>query len=215
MKTNIILLAVMIAGVCLAQQSKTDLSVRDVRDPLRLRDYLNSANTVVGTGVQATAVADEYNSYVNKTVINLADTPVSVIYGGGSTNAIGSVKLYDFPQGRINIVGVYVDGFEITDFPTNTMDVADGGDFSLGTAPPGADGVLDGTAVDLCPSTSVDPITNIVSSALASSAQFDGTSTAKELYLNVSIDHGDLTGTSTNELTVAGTIIINWLNLSE
>ena len=44
---------------------------------------------------------------------------------------------------------------KLPDFPTNTMDVADGGDFSLGTAVPGADGVLDGTAVDLCPSTEV------------------------------------------------------------
>ena len=171
--------------------------------------------SVDGVAVGATVSASEPFGIVNKTVLTMADTPVSVIYTGGDTNAIGSTKIYDFPEGRILVLGVIVDSFAITSFPTNTMDDADGGDFAFGTAVPGADGLLDGTAVDFIPSTSIDPITNVVSSALAASAQFDGTTTAKDLYINLSIDNADLADAGTNAVTAEATMTIHWVNLGD
>ena len=190
-------------------------SIREVRDPVQLRARLNSSIQDTGSASVATVAGTESQTLINTTVLSLDDVGVSVIYTGGTTNAIGSTKIYDFPEGRILVFGVTVDSFAITSFPTNTMDAADGGDFSFGSAVPGVDGLLDGTAVDFAPSTSIDPITNVVNTALAASAQFDGTTTPVDLYVNVSIDHGDLTGASTNALTVGGTVTINWINLGD
>ena len=208
---NIALGLVLVATVAVARP----YSIREVRDPVQLRARLNSSIQDAGSTSVATVAGTESQTLINTTVLSLDDVGVSVIYTGGDTNAIGSTKIYDFPEGRILVLGVTVDSFAITSFPTNTMDAADGGDFSFGSAVPGADGLLDGTAVDFAPSTSIDPITNVVNTALAASAQFDGTSTPVDLYVNVSIDHGDLTGASTNALTVGGTVTINWINLGD
>ena len=198
--------------------------IRQVRDPVQWRSWINSdlvdwlddVNDLdAGAKAGATVTATETGSLVNQTVLTLVNTPVSVIYTGGDTNAIGSVKVYDLPEGRLLILGVTAAGLDITAYPTNTMDAADGGDISFGTAVPGADGTLDGTAVDLLPATSIDPITNVVNSALAASAQFDGTTTAKDVYLIVSIDHGDLTGVSTNALTISGQVTVHSINLGD
>ena len=125
---------------------------------------------------------------------------------------MGGVKIYDFTAGRILVLGVTVDSIAIT-IDTNAIDAADGGDWAFGTAVPGADGVLDGTAVDFCPATSVDAITNVVSAALAASAQFDGTTTAKDLYFNMLIDDADVSATHTN--LINGTATIQWINLGD
>ena len=225
---NIIIASVLFAISAQAAQ-QTTLSQREVRDPRQLEAILESnfadaetriaevegAAQTAGTKAGATVTASEDNSFVNKTVLSLSDTPVSVVYLGSTTNAIGSTKIYDFPEGLVYVLGVTVDSFAITDFPTNTMDAADGGDFSFGTAVPGADAVLNDTAADFLASTSIDAITNVVSGALAAAAQFDGTTTAKDLYVNVTIYNGDLTGASTNALTVDGAVTIHWVNLGD
>lgn len=223
MRKYLICIPLMAALATMAAQP-ADVSIRQVRDPVQLRSWINeSLNDWIGDTAEmafgakngATVTANEKGSFVNKTVLTMAATPVSVIYTGGTTNAIGSTKIYDFPAGRVLVLGVTVEGFDIVAFPTNTMDIADGGDFSFGTAVPGADGVLDGTAVDFAPATSIDPITNVVNTALAASAQFDGTSTPVDLYVNVSIDNTDLTGYTTNALTVGGAVTIHWINLGD
>lgn len=226
---NMILATVLVGIVAVNAAQDTTLSQAEVRDPRVLERILEANATDVETRVAAvegaaqtagakagaTVTATEDNSFVNKTVLTLADTPVSVVYLGSTTNAIGSTKIYDFPAGRILVLGVTVDSFDITDFPTNTMDAADGGDFSFGTADPGADAVLNDTAADFLASTSIDPITNVVSGALAASAQFDGTTTPKDLYVNLTIDNGDLTGASTNAITVDAAVTIHWINLGD
>ena len=222
-------LGIMLVVVTVYAAQDSSLSIREVRDPVQLRAKLNAnaldaetriaavegAAQTAGAKVGATVTATEDNSFVNKTVLSLSDTPISVVYGGATTNAIGSTKIYDFPEGRILVLGAIVDSFLITSFPTNTMDAADNGDFSFGTAVPDADGVLNGTAVDFIPATAIDGLSTTNSAALAASAQFDGTTTAKDLYVNLSIDHGDLTGASTNALTVDGTVTIHWINLGD
>jgi hypothetical protein len=164
----------------------------------------------VGTGVTATVTSTESYGQVNKTVLALAAVPVAVTYGGSGTNSVGGTKVYDFPAGRLLVLGVTVDNFTIGN--SLSLGATDGGDFSFGTAT--ASGTnLSSTAVDLCPKTSIDPITNRVDAALAASAQFDGTSTAKDMYVNLLIDANDMTNNATPGVT--GTVTIHWLNLGD
>jgi len=96
---------------------------------------------------------------------------------------------------------------------TNALDDADGGDYSFGTvAAAGASG-LSSTEVDLVPSTSLEPIVTATSAALAASAQFDGTTTAMDLYLNNEIDDADIAAAATN--TVDFTVVVTWKNLGD
>lgn len=166
----------------------------------------------VGAKNGATVTAAETGGLIYKTTVTMADTPCVVTEQGAGTNAVGGVKIYDLPEGRILVLGVTAENITVG-IDTNAIDAADGGDVAFGTAVPGIDGLLDGTAVDLCPSTSVDPITNVVDAALAASAQFDGTATAKDVYFNMLVDDGDVSATHTN--TISGTATITWINLGD
>lgn len=201
-------LAALVVGDVLAQ----DLTQRQIRDPRQFGAVWNAAADTPGAKNGATVTASDTSGFINKTVLTLDDTPVVVTEIGAGTNAVGGVKVYDWPEGRILLLGAIVENVTIT-IDTNAIDVADGGDVAFGTAAPGGDGLLDGTAVDVIPSTSVDPITNIVDAALAASAQFDGTATAKDVYFNMSVDDADVSATHTN--TIDATLTLHWVNLGD
>jgi len=166
----------------------------------------------IGAAAGGVSVVEYGDAVIHQTVITASDLPVVMIEGGTGTNGVGSVKIYDFPEGRILIEGVTVDSFTTT-VDTNALDDADGGDYAFGTvAASGASG-LSSTEVDIAPSASIDPITNVVSTALAASAQFDGTTTAKDLYLNMEVDDADIAAGCTN--TVDFAITITWKNLGD
>jgi len=198
----------LIAGVGFAQE----MTERQWRDPKQALPIWNASSATAGVKNGATVAASDLSRFVNKTVLTLDDTPILTVEGGTGTNGFGSVKLYDFPEGRILVLGCQVQDFTMT-VDTNVLDVADGGDYGLGTTAAVAAGGLAGTEVDLCPSTSIDPLTNIVSAALAASAQFDGTTTAKDMYVNIEVDDADIASACTN--TVDATIEIYWLNLGD
>lgn len=159
---------------------------------------------------------DEDFMVCRQTVLTVDDLAVPITYGGAGTNSSGGVKLFDFPEGRILVHGVTVKDVVFTvATATNGLAGTDGGDFALGTViGSGAD--LTSTEADLCPKTSIDPITNSVSAALAASAQFDGTSTSKDLYFNMLVDANDISADMTNdELTVDCTVTVTWSNLGD
>ena len=187
------------------------LSDAQIRQPYKFRKIWNAAAGTSGAENGITVDAVNNSAFVQSTVVTMAATPVVIVEGGTGTNGYGGVKIYDFPAGRIFVLGVTVDSFTIT-IDTNTLDVADGAAFAFGTTVD-ATGTQSGTVVDLCPATSVDPITNVVNSALAASAQFDGTTTAKDMYMSLMVDDGDISATSTN--AVSAVITINWLNLGD
>jgi len=204
----IVLLAALVVGDCFGQ----NLTQRQVRDPRKFEAIWDAAAGTPGAKNGATVTAAETSAFIQTTVLTLDDTPIVVTEIGAGTNAVGGVKIWDAPAGRIKVLGVLVENFTVT-VDTNALDDADGGDFSFGTAAPGGDGLLDGTAVDLCPSTSIDPIVTATDAALGSSAQFDGTATAIDMYANLSVDDGDVSATSTN--TVDATVTISWINLGD
>jgi len=176
--------------------------------PMYLKTDATNSGAVNGTTVAAVQLAPQ----VYQTTIAMSDTPASITYVGPDTNSVGGVKVYDFPEGRILVLGVTVADMTVTPVDGGGFGVTDGGDFSLGTAL--ATGTnLASTGADLCPSTSIDAVTNITDSALAASAQFDGTATAKDAYVNFLVDANDITNNAA--LTFDATVTITWMKLGD
>jgi len=166
----------------------------------------------VATAVTGTVSVVDYGDRVmRKSVLTLAAMPVVVVEGGTGTNGYGGTKIYDFPAGRILVHGCIVN-CAITVDATN-LDAADGGDVGCGTAVVSDGDLTDATDIDLCAAIDVDPINGDVHGQLAAAAQFDGTSTAKDMYLNMLIDDADISTSATN--TVSGTITLIWSLLGD
>jgi flagellar basal body rod protein FlgG len=129
-------------------------------------------------------------------------------------------KIYDFPAGRISVLGVTATlQQKTTSAIASTLNSGVTGAIALGTAT-ASNVSLTSTMVDLLPSTAFASSTTInvagtaVSAALAAAAQFDGTSTAKDVYLNTAYaTTTDVDGNATQ--TISGTVVISWLNLGD
>lgn len=165
-----------------------------------------------GTATGATTVVTERLGKVYETYITLTNKTIVITSNGLTTNDCGSTWLYAFPEGRIFVLGVVADNLRLA---TNGLRMAttNAAWFSVGTAAAaGAD--LTTTEVDLLPKTSAPRGTNITDAVLASEAQFDGTATAKAVYLNVLTSNALILATSTGKFST-GSIRINWLNLGD
>lgn len=179
-------------------------------------NMLDGAVDGVGAKAGALNVATETLGHVQKTVLTLAAQPVTVTFEVGDDSGHGTLKLYDFPAGVLNILGVVADLSVNVHASANIADTGSG-DLALGTTAT-ADGTLNSTDVDLLPSTAItDPMVAGVGAAaghLAAAAIFDGTTTAKALNLNIAFDAGDVT-TADGEALVSGTIVVHWINLGD
>lgn len=129
-------------------------------------------------------------------------------------------KIYDFPAGRILVLGVTATlQQKTTSAIATTLNSGVTGAIALGTAA-ASNVALTSTMVDLLPSTAFASSTTInvagtaVSNALAASAQFDGTTTAKDVYLNTA--YATTTDVDANATqTISGTVTITWVNLGD
>ncbi len=170
----------------------------------------------IGTANSAanvTAVEHGITDVIHKTILTLASTPISVV--GASGIGFGGVKCYDFPEGRILILGSMA---ELSiDVSGDGIGDTGSGDVGLGTAVVADADLGDTTDVDLGPSTALtDPFVagvGVANVALAAAAPFDGTSTAKDAFLNCIIDDADIAGTETALFT--GTWTLTWINLGD
>jgi hypothetical protein len=178
---------------------------------------VGTSKATVGNGAKngATVTAVEYgNNVLRQTVLTLASTPVTV--GNTTGVSFGGVKLYDFPVGRIAVIGATAN----LSLNWAASDIADAGsgDFALGSTIT-EDATLDGTDVDMLPSTAMlDPFVTGVGTAkgaLAASAQFDGTTEAVDANLNIIVDDADVADASSNIILVSGTVTITWANLGD
>lgn len=151
-----------------------------------------------------------------QTTLTLNNVPQTVVNG---TEYQGT-KIYDFPQGRILVMGVTATlQQKTTSVLASTLNASSTGAISLGTVTASST-TLATTMVDLLPSTAFTSSATInvagtaVSAALAASAQFDGTSTAKDVYLNTAYaTTADVDADATQ--TISGTIVITWTNLGD
>ena len=195
-----------------------------IQTPSIRRERPSDLDTV-GAAVTSIGVkAEEFGvGILRQTKLTLTNVPV--VTGNTSGASFGSAKIYDFPEGRIAILGVTAKFTGIT-FNTEagaTGDIAGGGsgDYSLGSTAT-ADATLSLTDVDMLPSSAMlDPFVAGVGrsnagSALAAAAQFDGTTTAIDMYLNAIIDDADVSdGAAADSVYFTGTIYVTWANLGD
>lgn len=151
-----------------------------------------------------------------QTTLRLNNVPQTVVNG---TEYQGT-KIYDFPAGRINVLGVTATlQQKTTSALASTLNASSTGAIGLGTVTASST-TLASTMVNLLPSTAftssatVNVAGTAVSSALAAAAQFDGTSTPIDVYLNTAYaTTADVDGNATQ--TISGTIVITWVQLGD
>jgi hypothetical protein len=172
----------------------------------------------VGAASIAAVSAAEYglSGGVHKTVLTLTDAAVSIT----DANAYGGTKIYDFPEGRILVLGVTATlAPKTTTAIASTINSGVAGAVALGSVT-ASNVTLDSTMADMLPSTVIATSTVInvaaaaVTAALAAAAQFDGTTTPVDMFLNSSITTGtdiDADGV----LAYSGTITMHWVNLGD
>jgi hypothetical protein len=190
-----------------------------VVDRPRTINDVGTLPTTVGLSVLEAGIGP-----VRQTVLTFANFPVTT--GNTPSGASwGSSKVYDFPAGRILVLGCTANFTKIT-FNTEagaTGDIAGGGsgDYSIGSTAT-ADATLSTTDVDLLPSSAMlDPFVAGVGrgnagTALAAAAQFDGTATAIDAYLNAIIDDADVSDGAANDIVYfTGTVTLSWVNLGD
>jgi len=177
---------------------------------------IDSSGTANGTGVVATEYAVGTS---RKTVLTLTNTPVVMADEAGVV-AYGSLKVYDFPAGAIVFQGATTD-LDLT-LSAAGINADWDGDVGLGTAAASNNATLSATEQDLIPTTATPQATasattaNAQSTATEVGAVFDGTATAKDMYLNLLVDDADhdVTTTPTN-IVCNGTITFHWSNLGD
>jgi len=150
------------------------------------------------------------------TTLTLADVEQAVVNG---TEYQGT-KIYDFPESRILVLGVTATlQQKTTSALASTLNASSTGAISLGSVTASAT-TLSSTMVDFLPSTAftssatVNVAGTAVTAALAASAQFNGTATPIDLYLNTAFaTTADVDGNATQ--TISGTIRIVWCLLGD
>lgn len=178
-------------------------------------DPLDKAGAAVAPATGSIVTKQVQFGPLCQTTLTLNNVPQAVVNG---TEYQGT-KIYDFPQGRVLIHGVTATLQQKTTSAIATTLNSGTGAISLGTVTASAT-TLSATMVDLLPSTAFTSSTVIntagtaVSAALAASAQFDGTTTAKDVYLNTAYaTTTDVDADATQ--TISGTVVITWTHLGD
>jgi hypothetical protein len=170
---------------------------------------------VPGAAVSGKCTAAEYgDAFIHKTVLTLSLTGANDLdLAGNADNGIG-VKIYDFPAGRILLLGAVIDASVVCNdaFNANPDDVFKVGAGSV-LATQAAEGDLTGTEVDILPAVTIDTtgntvLTNAWASALGASAQF---ASALDLHINAAVLNASTSKAVT--LAITGTLTLYWINL--
>ena len=178
---------------------------------------VNSTAAVVGAPTSGyTAVSTKAGPVVT-TTITVPATVFTVVGGASGVGELGK-QIYDFPEGQIFLLGGYgtftlleasanITSTAVVDVSVGTAIVA-GGDDALGT---------DATDDDLLNAASLTLSSSTVTGSIisnSSAAKFDGTATAIDAFLNVSIQDAGVDNDSA-DITVSGTIVLQWILLGD
>lgn len=203
------------------QHATTEFSISSAGDVTVTGDITVTGGNVIDGSGGGVAVADKGTSVetlggVQKSIITLTLT------GGHDLDLIdgnhgAGIKVYDFPEGRIYVLGVVIDASvahngAFNGTPNDVFVV------SCGTEVAADEETLTGTEADIIPSTELDTESGATSpldwhAELAASAFFDGTGGAIDLYVNVACADGSNSGATTYAVT--GTVTIHWINLGD
>ena len=168
----------------------------------------------VGNGTKASVTGLTVKEYgtpiLHKTVLKFDDVSIVMDDVSGASTS-GGKKIYDFPAGSIVIVGAEVDvtGLAGAGGISNSAD----GDVGVGTVVANTTNTLSSTEQDIISTTEIAQFasgTGPVHAQKAAASFHDGTSTAKDVYLNFLFDDADSSADDT--LTVNGTVTLYWLN---
>lgn len=183
---------------------------------VNIDDSLSNYGAVPNSQTPYITVAEKGDSVLHQTTLTLTDLPQTVVNG----TEYQSTKIYDFPAGRILILGVTASiAQKTTSTIASTLNASSTGALAIGSAAASST-TLNSNAADLLPSTAFTSSATInvagtaVGAALAASAQFNGTSAAISAYLNTAYaTTADVDADATQTLT--GTISITWINLGD
>jgi len=180
----------------------------------------DTTEEVVGLGGSSTSgvtIFEKGTDVAKQTYIECNAVPV-VITDDAGVAQYGGVSVYAFPQGMLLFKGAIISG-TLTAGVTGTIIDNWDGDVALGSVTATTGATLVSTEADFLTSTAVSAgasdklgVVSAISIATAlteSGARwFDGTATAKELFLNFVIDD-DASHTS-GTAAFTGTIVMNW-----
>lgn len=175
-----------------------------------------NVGVVGGTGV---TVSEQGNGVVQKSSFTFSNTPLTIPNAVAGTQGIG-VKIYDFPEGRIFILGATGNpSITTTSVLASTLNTGVSCRWGVGTTV-GTNATLATTEQDLIPvttylaSATINVAPTVVPASLAAAVQFDGTGTPKDAYFNVSVPaDADLDADAT--VAVNGTVTITWVFLGD
>ena len=173
------------------------------------------AGAVAGTGA---TVAEGGNETLHATVITFTNTPV-VLADEAGVVAYGGLKVYDFPEGAIYMLGAILD-VDLTKSSAGVNANWDG-DIGVGVVTASNNATLSSTEQNIIPTTSTPQAvagatTGNAQSTSAENIVHDGTSTAKDVYVNILVDDTDhnVAGTACN-IILNGTLKLYWINLGD
>lgn len=183
---------------------------------IQFTDNVTSVGAPKQPAIGSVTAKHEQFGPICKTTLTLDNVGQTVVNG----TEYQSTQIYDFPEGRILVLGAIGRlQQKTTSALASTLNASVTGAISLGTAAASST-TLSGTAADLLPSTAFTSSATInvagtaVTAALAASAQFDGTGTAKDIFLNTA--YATTTDVDANATqTISGTITITWINLGD
>lgn len=175
---------------------------------------------VVGTSaVTGVSVTQEPVSSVQKTVLRFTDVALPLVDQAGVV-AYGGLKVYDFPEGQVCVLGAVAD-LAVTKSSAGVNNDWDG-DFGLGTVTASNNATLSSTEQNLIPTTATPQATSGAttakgaSTATESGTVLDGRATAADVFLNFLVDDTDHDVTTTPcNLILNGTVTLHWINLGD
>lgn len=209
MKKNIWMVALALMAMPIFAEVQETFTEREIRDPVKLEAILENnfgelADDGVGTAVAGVTTIAETATVPVQTVISFTNVVETATDGSDEGE---SQKILDFDAGAFTVLGVIVDATVVnTPGATNTFVM------SLGSVAAADDATLTGTEVDFAPSATIDTVggtvlTNAFDAVLGAAVIWDGTGTAKDLYLNIGIADADMTTNVTFTVTGTATII--------
>ena len=214
--TILVTLAKVISGVSYTQASISVPAAStlqwDENGLVVLTGTATAPTASVGAASVATVSANEQIAgFVHQTTLTLTDLAITM----RDTEQGGGAKIYDFPEGRILILGA-VASIAVTTTSAILTTLNGGKTCNWGQA----SATVATTEQNLIPvtaftsSATIDVAGATATAALAASAQFDGTATAIDAYLNLAVAGAtDIDGDAT--VTVDGTVTLTWVFLGD
>lgn len=196
---------------------------QDAADPTS-KNYIGAAAipatiaaSVAALSGSALTLNQSIGSGVNKLIINLTKVPIVVT----DALAYSSIQIIDFPQCQFQVLGCSASlQWAVATDRTTTINDSASLTWALGTVA-ASNITLSSTMVDVLPKTTktltaATTAFNTASTGVlaAASAQFNGTGTAKDLFLNVGFEtNTDIDADGT--LWATGTVTLIWLNAGD